>query len=315
MFEKLESRCLAFWFFLPWKKRKLPISHLSWLGKPLVAQDAMHFFHLPSSSTGGMLGMQERSVWALLTETHRKKASCDPWHCLIDWWLSGKIQRGIIKPVTAVTEKTQQHLVHYDFTNFICKGVEQTNELCHLSRKNDSSLQQHAASISSNSASVETFSLVKPHSVAHIYTYHTHIWPVAWSGACLTLENNGMSSWPRSRVWRVYSAGVGVSNVARAVWMWPGAWVGPQEVCLPARCARPSRSTRGVMNYLSGSSLVVMSTLGRLLWCFCGDVMIKCESASCGEFISTELARGVARKTPERILLWVWDHFFFFFFK
>lgn len=42
-----------------------------------------------------------------------------------------------------------------------------------------------------------------------------------WWG-CLTLENNGMSSWLCSRVWRAYSTGVRVSNVARVYGCDPG---------------------------------------------------------------------------------------------
>lgn len=53
---------------------------------------------------------------------------------------------------------------------------------------------------------------------------------VAWR--CLTLENNGMRSWPRSRVWRVHRTRVRVSNVAPLyecdVTL---TWVGSQEVC------------------------------------------------------------------------------------
>lgn len=36
--------------------------------------------------------------------------------------------------------------------------------------------------------------------------------------------------------------------------------------------------------------------------------MIKCVNTSCEEFLSKVLARGVARETPDRILLWVWAH-------
>lgn len=114
----------------------------------------------------------------------------------------------------------------------------------------------------------------------------------AWG--CLTLENNGMSSWPCSRVWRAYSPGVGVSNVARLYGCDPG--LGGTAGSLPL-AARPfSDRCRRVMNYLSGSSRIDVNTWlsgGSLLWCFWKDVMIRSVNTSCGEFISTVLARGV----------------------
>lgn len=107
---------------------------------------------------------------------------------------------------------------------------------------------------------------VKPHShnnalpctVTHIHIPYTHLAhsdlaTCAWG--CLTLENNGMSSWLYSRVWRAYSTGVGVSNVARLYGCDPG--LGGTAGSLPL-AARPFQTAvphhHRVMNYLSSSS-------------------------------------------------------------
>lgn len=120
------------------------------------------------------------------------------------------------------------------------------------------------------------------------------------------LENNGKNSWLRSGVWRAYSTEVGVSNAARLCGCDPG--LGGTTGSLPL-AAQPFYTTAGSW-IIWAAHHTVMSTLCCLLWCFWRDVTIECVNSRVESSFSRVLARGVARKTHERVLLWVWDHSF-----
>ncbi len=188
--------------------------------------------------------------------------------------------------------------------NLIRNTAGDINELFLFPRKSDSKFKQYAAVISRNCASLQTLAVCRNfwlnrahHTAAHTHTIHTSgsyrdLTTRAWG--CLTLENNGMSSWLCSRAWRVYSTGLGVSNVARLHGRDPALGGTAGSLLL---AARPFQTAAGSW-IIWAAHRRVMSTLGRLvlllLWCFCRDVMIKCVNTSCGEFISRSLVRGVA---------------------
>lgn len=131
----------------------------------------------------------------------------------------------------------------------------------------------------------------------HCCTYRTHIWPIAWFGHLWI----GMShSWEQWNELLAALKGVeGVRCRGWGVWMWPslGGTAGSLSFT-----ARPFQ-TDAESWIIWAAHPTVMSTLACLLWCFWRDVMIKCVNRSCGEFISKVLTRGVARETPDRILL------------